>query len=104
MGGSNNERAARQDQVSGAGTSILGRVGQLDRGWHYERVNLPKEIPNQALEFDFVTKVGYGKNVLQRDQAILTALERVEGDREARDRRGGGPTSRSRNRGRPAAC
>jgi GWxTD domain-containing protein len=76
MGGSNNERAARQDQVSGAGTSILDASANWIEAWHYERVNLPREIPNQALEFDFVTKVGYGKNVLQRDQAILTALER----------------------------
>ena len=76
MGGSNTERAARQDQVTGAGTSILDASANWIEAWHYERVSLPKEIPNQALEFDFVTKVGYGKNVLQRDQTILTALER----------------------------
>ena len=74
--GSNAERVARQDQVSGAGTSILEPSANWIEAWHYERVSLPKEIPNQSLEFDFVTKVGYGKNVLQRDQAILTALER----------------------------
>jgi GWxTD domain-containing protein len=76
MGGSNTDRAARQEQVTGPGTSILDASANWIEAWHYERVNLPREIPNQALEFDFVTKVGYGKNVLQRDQAILTALER----------------------------
>jgi GWxTD domain-containing protein len=74
--GSNAEREARQDQVSGAGTSILEPAANWIEAWHYERANLPKEIPNPSLEFDFVTKVGYGKNVLQRDQAILTALDR----------------------------
>ena len=74
--GSNAEREARQGQVSGPGTSILDAAANWIEAWHYERANLPKEIPNQSLEFDFVTKVGYGKNVLQRDQAILTALDR----------------------------
>ena len=69
-------RAARQEQVTGPGTSVLDASANWIEAWHYERVNLPREIPNQALEFDFVTKVGYGKNVLQRDQAILTALDR----------------------------
>jgi GWxTD domain-containing protein len=77
--GSNAEREARQGQVSGPGTSILDAAANWIEAWHYERVSLPKEIPNQSLEFDFVTKVGYGKNVLQRDQAILTALDRSRG-------------------------
>ena len=78
MGGSNTDRAARQNQVSGPGTSILDASSNWIEAWHYLRANLPKEIPNQELDFDFVTKQGYGKNVLQRESDVLSALERAK--------------------------
>lgn len=77
-GGSNTDRAARQNQVSGPGTSILDASSNWIETWHYQRANLPREIPKQELEFDFLTKQGYGKNVLQRESDILSALERTK--------------------------
>jgi GWxTD domain-containing protein len=43
--------------------------------WHYRRDRLPKAIGFGELEFQFLTKEGYGVAVLQRDSDVLTALE-----------------------------
>ena len=75
-GGSNADRANRQSQVSGPGSSVLDASSNWIEVWHYKRTSLPAEIPNQELEFEFVTKQGYGKNVLQRESSVLAALER----------------------------
>jgi GWxTD domain-containing protein len=74
-GGSNADRQARIDRVSGAGTKILDASSNWIEVWHYLRANLPKEIPYQEVVFEFVTKQGYGKNVLQRGERVLSALE-----------------------------
>lgn len=46
--------------------------------WHYRREHLSKDIPYLQVDFDFVTKRGYGKSVLQRDAQILDTLERAK--------------------------
>ncbi|MDQ2979539.1 MAG: GWxTD domain-containing protein [Acidobacteriota bacterium] len=43
--------------------------------WHYRREVLPKRVPYQQVDFEFITRKGYGKNVLQREDAPLSALE-----------------------------
>jgi len=43
--------------------------------WHYTREQLPRQIPFNEMDFEFLTKEGYGTAVLQRDQRILLALE-----------------------------
>lgn len=43
--------------------------------WHYRMDLLPKGLPSRELDAFFVTKKGYGENVLQRDQEVLAALE-----------------------------
>jgi GWxTD domain-containing protein len=43
--------------------------------WHYRRELLPRGVSYQQVDFEFVTKRGYGKNVLQRDEQALTTLE-----------------------------
>lgn len=42
--------------------------------WHYRREVLPKGVPFQQVDFDFVTKKGYGENVLQRDPNVSNTL------------------------------
>ena len=44
--------------------------------WHYVHESLPSGIPYQEVLFQFITKQGYGKNVLQRDPTALTTLEK----------------------------
>ena len=43
--------------------------------WHYRRELLPKAVSYQQVDFEFLTKRGYGKNVLQRDEISLTTIE-----------------------------
>ena len=42
--------------------------------WHYRRELLPKKIPYQQVDFEFVTKKGYGVNVLQRSAETVNTL------------------------------
>jgi GWxTD domain-containing protein len=77
-GGSNVDRQARLEQVSGAGTKILDATSNWIEVWHYQRENLPRGVPYQEVVFEFVTKQGYGKNVLQRDPTVLSSLERAK--------------------------
>jgi GWxTD domain-containing protein len=76
--GSNSAREERMEKTTGPGSKILDAVNNWMESWHYLRDNLPREIPNQELVFNFVTKQGYGKNVLQRESDTLTALERAK--------------------------
>ena len=43
--------------------------------WHYRRELLPTGAPYQQVDFEFITRKGYGKNVLQREDVQLTTLE-----------------------------
>ncbi len=43
--------------------------------WHYRRELLPKGIPYQQVDFQFLTKKGYGANVLQREPETVNTLE-----------------------------
>jgi GWxTD domain-containing protein len=78
-GGSNSDRQARIEQVTGPGSTIGGAAANWVEVWHYLRENLPKSIPYQEVIFEFVTKEGYGRNVLQRNAATLTTLSRAVG-------------------------
>jgi GWxTD domain-containing protein len=43
--------------------------------WHYRKEILPPGTPYQLVDVEFLTKKGYGKNVLQREPATLSTLE-----------------------------
>jgi GWxTD domain-containing protein len=43
--------------------------------WHYRRELLPKAVPYQQVDFQFVTKQGYGANTLQRETDAVNTLE-----------------------------
>lgn len=43
--------------------------------WHYRREVLPKGLPYQQVDFDFITRRGYGQNVLQREEQSLSAID-----------------------------
>lgn len=76
-GGSNADRQAREEQVGGPGTKALDAGSNWVEVWHYLRGNLPRGVPYQELILEFVTKQGYGKDVLQRDPNVLTSLEKA---------------------------
>ena len=43
--------------------------------WHYRKELLPKKLAYQEVDFEFITREGYGDNVLQRDAVALNALD-----------------------------
>jgi GWxTD domain-containing protein len=43
--------------------------------WHYRRELLPRSVSYLQVDFLFVTKRGYGTEVLQRDEVALTTIE-----------------------------
>jgi GWxTD domain-containing protein len=61
------------DRNSGAGKSMT--ESNWREVWHYRRELLPGGVPYQQVDFEFITRQGYGKNVLQRNPPALTTLE-----------------------------
>ncbi|MGH9366014.1 MAG: GWxTD domain-containing protein [Thermoanaerobaculia bacterium] len=45
--------------------------------WHYRRDRLPKVVKFTEVDFEFITKKGFGTEVLQRDHEVLTTLDVV---------------------------
>lgn len=43
--------------------------------WHYRRDRLPAGVPYQQVDFEFLTKRGYGVSVLQREVSSTTTIE-----------------------------
>jgi GWxTD domain-containing protein len=52
--------------------------------WHYRQELLPRGVPYQQVDVEFVTKKGYGENVLQRDPATLTTIDAAKKPGEPR--------------------
>jgi GWxTD domain-containing protein len=77
-GGSRKDQVARMDRVTGPGTTVNDAASNWREVWHYRREHLPREVPYLQVDFDFVTKQGYGENVLQRETQVLDTLERAK--------------------------
>jgi len=69
------QKAALADSMTGPGTTIRDAAANWREVWHYRRELLPSGVPYQQVDFEFITRKGYGKNVLQRDSPALTTLE-----------------------------
>jgi len=63
------------DKMTGPNNSLPNSDGNYREIWHYRREALPKGISYLDVDFDFITRKGYGKNVLQRDDRTLATLE-----------------------------
>ncbi len=73
---SSGQTAAAIDRVSGPGTQMADSSANSWREiWHYRKELLPPGVPYQQVDFDFITRKGYGQNVLQREAATLNTLE-----------------------------
>jgi len=68
-------KAALADSMSGPGTNIRDASFSWREVWHYRKELLPAGVPYQQVDFEFITRKGYGKNILQRDSAALTTLD-----------------------------
>lgn len=77
-GGTTSQHVARIDAVTGPGSKVNEAAANWREVWHYRRELLPRGIPYLQVDFEFVTKSGYGENVLQRDTQALDTLEKAK--------------------------
>ena len=75
---SRSQTVANTEQASGLGTSMNSPSSNWKEIWRYYRKDL-KGLPYEYVDFQFITKPGYGENVLQRDPSSLDVLERAKG-------------------------
>jgi GWxTD domain-containing protein len=62
-------------QSSGVGRSVSEAANNWQEIWHYRRELLPAGVGYQQVDFEFITRKGYGTNVLQRNSVTLTTLD-----------------------------
>ena len=70
------QQAGLVDRMTGPGTSMAdSSAANWREVWHYRRELLPSGVPYQQVDFDFITRKGYGQNVLQREPSALNTLD-----------------------------
>ncbi len=62
------------DQFTGPGKQGISADNDFQEVWHYRKELLPKNVSYLQVDAVFITKKGYGIEVLQRDSDILTTL------------------------------
>jgi len=72
---STSSRNSIADRSSGPGTRMTDSGVNWREVWHYRRELLPSGVPYQQVDFEFITRKGYGVNVLQRDSSALATLD-----------------------------
>jgi GWxTD domain-containing protein len=72
---SSSQVATIGDQYSGPGTQAAQNDNNYQEVWHYRKELLPKNVGYLQVDVAFVTRKGYGVNVLQRDSQTLTTLD-----------------------------
>src|SRR5207249_3510236 len=68
------------DSMTGPSTRLPDADGNYREVWHYRRELLPRGVGFLQVDFDFISRKGYGKNVLQRDESTLATLETARKD------------------------
>ncbi len=74
-GASGGQTAAILASMSGPANTLPESETSWREVWHYRHELLPASVSYQQVDFEFLTKRGYGRNVLQRDEQALTTLE-----------------------------
>lgn len=77
-GMSRTQTLVNTDKATGPGTSMNSPSQNWKEVWRYYRKDLPGRLPYEWVDFQFITKPGYGENVLQRDQPTLDAIDRAK--------------------------
>ena len=73
--GSSPTNNATLDKMTGPANNAPNMALRWREVWHYRKELLPKKVPYQQVDFEFVTREGYGDNVMQRNAATLNALD-----------------------------
>ncbi len=74
-GGNTSAKNVVIDNMTGPSNRVLEGAANWREIWHYRRELLPKGLPYGQVDFDFITRQGYGKNVLQREAAALNTID-----------------------------
>ncbi len=61
--------------LTGPGTQALDASANWREVWHYRRELLPKGVRYLQVDVEFITKKGFGTNVLQRETQTLVTLD-----------------------------
>jgi len=72
---SSGQIAAIGGQYTGPDTQAAQNDNNYQEVWHYRKELLPKGVGYLQVDISFVTRHGYGSNVLQRDSETLTTLD-----------------------------
>ena len=72
---SSGQQAAISAGYTGPGTRTLDSSNSWREVWHYRKELLPKGTPYLQVDAEFITKKGYGVNVMQREPQILNTLD-----------------------------
>ena len=67
--------AALASRSGGDGKTAPDAAGNYQEVWHYRKELLPKGVSYHQVDVTFVTRQGYGVNVLQRESDTVTTLE-----------------------------
>ena len=67
--------AVAWDRMTGPNNKMLDSSGNYRELWHYRREQLPPGVSFLQVDFDFITRKGYGRNVWQRDPQTLATVE-----------------------------
>jgi GWxTD domain-containing protein len=78
-GGKISSGARAVNMEAASGTKAVDSNQNWREIWHYRKELLPKGAPYNQVDVDFVTKKGYGVNVLQRDHTIMVTLNAARG-------------------------
>jgi GWxTD domain-containing protein len=81
---------ANRNSVHFDGTTVTDASSGFREIWYYRRDTLPKAVSANELNVTFVTKIGRGQFVLQREPAILNALVAARSGAPGRDVVAGG--------------
>jgi GWxTD domain-containing protein len=74
--GATSAQLARANAQHGGPAKLAAASGEDKiEVWHYRKEFLPAKIPYHQVDFQFVTKKGYGANVLQRETDTVNTLE-----------------------------
>jgi GWxTD domain-containing protein len=71
---SSGQAAAIADRMTGPGTQAAENSNNYQEVWHYRKELLPKNVGYLQVDVTFVTKQGYGVDILQRDSPTLMTL------------------------------
>jgi GWxTD domain-containing protein len=74
LAGAGNRSGHVWDRMTGPSTKLPSSEANWLEVWHYRKESLPRGLIYQQVDFAFITRKGYGKNVLQRDDAALATI------------------------------